>query len=86
MFSDEGSIAWPAAVYWSARNRVLYDAQLKAPPGLKPPHTEELHDFYDCVVNDRPSPVPYTETVKVIAILEGIYRSQREGREVTVGV
>lgn len=86
VFGDRGSIAWPAGVYYSARNRIMYDAQLKSPPGLKKPHTAELHDFYDCVVNDTPSPVPYTETVRVIAILEGIYRSQREGREVEVGV
>jgi predicted dehydrogenase len=86
VFGDKGSIAWPAGIYYSTKNRVMYDAQLKPPPGLKKPHTAELHDFYDCVVNDTPSPVPYTETVKVIAILEGIYRSQTEGREVEMKI
>jgi predicted dehydrogenase len=84
VFGRKATVYWPQGIVYSARNRVMYDAQLKPPPGLGKAHTEELHAFYDCVVNDKPSPVPYTETVKVIAILEAIYRSQVEGREVAV--
>lgn len=84
VFGTKGSIHWPSGAYYSTRNRVIYDAQLKAPPGLKKAHTAELHDFYDCVTNKKPSPVPYTETVKVIAILESIYKSEKLGREIKV--
>ena len=47
---------------------------------------EEIRAFHDCVVNDKPSPVPWTETIKVIAILEGIYKSSREQREVAIKI
>jgi hypothetical protein len=33
-------------------------------------------------VNHRPSPVPWTETIKVIGILEAVYASQARGREI----
>jgi predicted dehydrogenase len=81
---DRAAIDWPAGTVYGAKNRILFDAQLKAPPGLPKPHTAELQAFLDCVVNDRPSPVPYTQTVKVIAILEGIYQSQQLGREIAI--
>ena len=86
VFGDKGSVHWPSGTYYSTRNRVNFDAQLKAPGGLKRAHTAELHDFYDCVTNKKPSPVPYQETVKVIAILESIYKSEKTQREVKVKI
>jgi len=82
IFGSRGSIEWPSGKYWSARNGILYDAQLKEVAAPHPPHTAELHDFYDCVTNKKPSPVPWEETIKVIAILEGIYKSQEQAREI----
>ena len=82
IFGSAGSIYWPSGKYSSARRRVLYNAQLKEPQGLRPGHTAELFDFYDCVTQNKPSPVPWEETIKVIAILEGIYRSEKLKREI----
>ena len=45
-------------------------------------HWTEIWDFYDTVVNNKPSPVPAEESLKVIKILDGIYRSQKAGKEV----
>ncbi|MGQ9663169.1 MAG: Gfo/Idh/MocA family protein [Kiritimatiellia bacterium] len=84
IFGTKGSLEWPTAKYWSVRNRVLFDAQLKEPRGLPPPHTAELLDFFDCVTNHKPSPVPWQETIKVIAILESIYKSEKLQRELRV--
>jgi hypothetical protein len=35
-------------------------------------------------MNKKPSPVPWTETIKVIAILESVYAAQKKGTEVKV--
>ena len=48
------------------------------------PHIEEIKAFYECVTRDRPSPVPWTETIRVIAVLEAIYRSEVTGKEVSI--
>ena len=38
------------------------------------------------VANDAPSPVPAEQSLYVMSILDGIYRSQREGREVSITI
>lgn len=81
----KGKISWPDGKFASVQNGVLYDTEIKCATGL-PPHTQELYAFYDCVTSNKPSPVPYQETVKVIAILEAIYESSRLGREVKVKI
>jgi predicted dehydrogenase len=86
IFGTKGSVEWPTLKYWSARNRVLFDAQIKEAGGGLPPHTAELLEFCDCVVNNKPSPVPWQETIKVIAILESIYKSEETGKEIAVRI
>ena len=84
LFGRQASIAWPSAVYSSVANGALYDTTLQVPQ-VKSPHTEEIKDFARALREGRPSPVPATETIKVIAILEGIYRSSKlGGKEVAV--
>jgi predicted dehydrogenase len=82
IYGTGGTIQWPDGKYWSTRNGVRYSTQLKVRQDLPKAHTAELHDFYDCVANNKPSPVPWEQTVKVIGILEGIYKSSSTGREV----
>lgn len=41
-----------------------------------------VEEFAHAVVNGKPSPVPPEESLATIRILNGVYRSQREGREV----
>ncbi|MBA4387692.1 MAG: oxidoreductase [Verrucomicrobia bacterium] len=84
ILGSKGGVEWPTLKYWSARNHVLYDAQIKEQAGGLPAHTLELLDFCDCVVNNKPSPVPWQETIKVIAILEAIYSSESQRKEIRV--
>ncbi len=84
LYGAAGSVAWPSGEYATATNRALHDGVLKAAPGQKKPHTAEIHAFHNAIVNGKPSPVPWTESIKVIAILEGIYKSQKTGREVVL--
>jgi predicted dehydrogenase len=84
IYGKRASLEWPSGEFSTARDRVLQDGTLSPVKGLMPPHTAELFAFYDCVVNNKPSPVPVEETIKVIGILEGIYKSEKVNREVKI--
>jgi predicted dehydrogenase len=84
LFGDKGGVKWPAAEFSTVTNGVYVQGSLKHPLHVPHPHWNELAAFYDCVVNGKPSPVPWTETIKVIGILEAIYASEKERREVAV--
>jgi predicted dehydrogenase len=49
-------------------------------------HALECVEFARAVVEGLPSPVPAEQSLYVQAILDGVYRSQEEGREVKVSV
>jgi predicted dehydrogenase len=64
--------------------RQLYNRQLKVTSDQLEPHAQECVEFAKAVANDAPSPVPAEQSLYVMSILDGIYRSQREGREVAI--
>lgn len=84
LFGLEGGVKWPSGEFASVAGRAFTQGTLSWPDRIERPHGEEIRAFYDCVVNNKPSPVPWTETIRVIAILEAIYAAQERGREVTV--
>jgi predicted dehydrogenase len=84
LFGMEGGVKWPSGEFANVAGGALSQGSLTNPISGPPPHHAELADFADCVRQDRPSPVPWTETIRVIAILEAIYQSQKSGREVAV--
>jgi predicted dehydrogenase len=47
-------------------------------------HQKEIAAFADAVLNKKPSPVPTEQSLNVIRILHGLYRSNESGREVEV--
>src|SRR5438128_1667658 len=47
---------------------------------------EEMQAFTDAIREDRPAPIPAEEVVWTNVIMDGIYRSAAEGREVPVGL
>jgi predicted dehydrogenase len=51
-------------------------------PGTAP-HSDQIRAFLTAVEKNKPVPVPPEETLEVIKILEGIYRSSATGKEVT---
>ncbi len=81
LFGRKGSVAWPQNEAYTAVNRVIVDQQIYPTTGLRPPHTEEIFAFAQAIREGGSSPVPVEQTLKVTAILEGIYRSARSGRE-----
>jgi predicted dehydrogenase len=47
---------------------------------------EEMQAFTDAIRENRPAPIPAEEVVWTNVIMDGIYRSAAEGREVAVGL
>lgn len=85
LYGQKGSLHWPSGQYCSAVNRTLIDTTIVPATGLQPSHTEEILAFADAIRNKKPSPVPFADSLKVITILEGIYKSSKLGREIKVG-
>lgn len=86
LFGTKGSVAWPAAHFAGAANGTLFDSTLLI-PHIASPHGNAIKAFAAALRGNKPSPVPATETIKVIAILEAIYRSSTMGgKEVAVKV
>jgi predicted dehydrogenase len=84
LFGRNGGVKWPTAEFAAVQAGVFTQGTLTLPVQVEKAHYEELRAFHDCVVHDKPSPVPWRETYKVISILEAIYRSQEMGREVVL--
>ncbi|NLF39909.1 Gfo/Idh/MocA family oxidoreductase [bacterium] len=86
LFGRKGGVSWPAGHYSSAANGALFDAAIQA-HHVQSAHAEEIKAFAHAVRTGGPSPVPVDQTIKVIAILEGIMRSsERGGREVALNL
>jgi predicted dehydrogenase len=68
----------------SSRNETqqVLDTQLKSKRDLGEPHARECMEFAEAIIEGRPSPVPPEESLHVTAILDGLYRSAEERREV----
>ncbi len=84
LFGLEGGVRWPSGETVEVTGGALAQGHLENPGLDIPPHHAELAAFATCVRDDLPSPVPWTESIRVISILESIYQSQERGREVAV--
>ena len=84
LFGLEGGVKWPSAEFTGVSGGALHQGVLENSGRSIPPHHAEIAAFAQCVREDLPSPVPWTESIRVIAILEAIYQSQARGREVAV--
>jgi predicted dehydrogenase len=86
LYGMHGGVKWPSGEFAAVQAGVFTQGTLMLPTQVDKPHWEELRAFHDCIVNGTPSPVPWRETLKVIAILEAIYESQEQGREVVLNL
>jgi predicted dehydrogenase len=84
LFGMNGGVKWPSGEFASVANRALLHGTIQHPQSVNRPHWEEIRAFRDAVVHQQPSPVPWTESIKVIGVLEAIYQSQLEGREIVL--
>jgi len=83
LYGEKGGSHWPSNELLTASNdtRQLLNTQLQnAEAGA--PHAKECMAFAEAVANGKPSPVPAEQSFDVIAILDGLYRSAKAGKEV----
>jgi predicted dehydrogenase len=86
LYGTRGGAHWPRCEVLESNKQTkqFYNKTLKLmPPGLEA-HAEECVQFARAVAEGAPSPVPAEQSLQVLRILDGIYRSQKVGAEVRI--
>jgi len=84
LYGTGGGIEWPANLLLQSDNETkrTLDVQLgKVGQGMEA-HAAECVAFADAIANGKPSPVPAENSLDVQTILNGLYESAKQGREV----
>ena len=86
LYGTEGGCHWPKAefLHTNYATRQFTNCTLQRTQDPMEPHALECVEFARALAAGEPSPVPPEQSLQVLAILDGIYRSQKEGREVAV--
>jgi predicted dehydrogenase len=86
LYGTEGGCHWPKAEFLSTNyaTRQLVNSTLQLIKDSMEPHAKECVEFARAVAEGAPSPVPAEQSLQVLAILDGIYRSQAVGGEVAL--
>lgn len=80
----EAGAEWPAMTVHSEKAGCLIDEQLAFQDDRADGHHTEILAFARAVLKGEPSPVPPEQSLIVLRILDGLYRSHELGREVEV--
>jgi predicted dehydrogenase len=83
VFGTEGGASLHPLKIFTEKNRVLLDITPVFLPDVNT-HSAEIASFVQSVREDKPVAVPGEEGLKVTKILDAIYKSSEEGREVPV--
>lgn len=88
LYGTEGGCEWPNAEFLKNDyvNKQMINSTLQLTQDTVEPHAQECVEFARVVAEDLPSPVPAEHSLYVQTILDGIYRSQKAGHEVSVSV
>lgn len=84
LYGRDGGAHWPSATLMSTgySTRQLYTTGLQVTGSEMPPHALECVEFAAALAAGLPSPVPPEQSLQVMEILDGVYRSQALGREI----
>jgi predicted dehydrogenase len=84
LYGTRGGCHWPAGEFYETdfTARLHRDRALRVPEDALRPHAIECIAFAQAIVDDAPSPVPAEQSLQVMTILDGVYRSQEAGGEV----
>ena len=87
LYGTHGGCHWPTCEFYETDYAVQqhHDRTLKVAPDALRAHALECIAFAQAVVDGAPSPVPAEQSLQVMAILDGVYRSQVAGSEVRLG-
>lgn len=85
LYGDRGGAHWPSNEILTTNNKTRQhlNTQLVNAEGGEP-HAKECMAFAEAVALGKPSPVPAEQSLDVIAVLDGLYRSAASGKEVTI--
>ena len=85
LYGDKGGACWPDNEIVTTNNatKQLLNTRLQLGHD-QAPHARECMAFAEAIAEGRRSPVPAEQSLGVIAILDGIYRSAASGREVNL--
>jgi predicted dehydrogenase len=83
LFGTKAGAAHPDLTIAAEHDQVQVDTTITNAPQLNG-HEEEIRAFFDAVTNGKKSPVPAEQSLQVIKVLDGIYRSHKLGREVKI--
>lgn len=84
LMGTEAGAEWPELTIHSESAGSVTDTQLKYADNKIGGHANEIAAFADAVLTGKPSPVPTEQSLNVIRILDGLYRSNASGKEVRV--
>ncbi len=84
LYGTKAGSHWPKCEIYESNyaTRQHYNRTLKLVADTMEPHALECVEFARAVANGGPSPVPAEQSLQVLTILDGIYRSQAIGKEV----
>ena len=86
LYGTEAGCHWPECKFLdtSYQTKQMQNRTLMLTQDVMEAHALECVEFARCVADGLPSPVPAEQSMQVMSILDGIYRSQAEGREVAI--
>ncbi len=84
LYGTKGGCHWPKCEVYSSnyQTQQLYNRALQLTQDTLEPHALECVEFAQAVVDGAPSPVPAEQSLQVMTILDGVYRSQKSGAEI----
>ncbi|MAS35791.1 MAG: oxidoreductase [Anaerolineaceae bacterium] len=86
LYGTRGGSHWPGCNIYTTNyeTRQQYNLTLQKTADIMEPHALECVEFAQAIVDGAPSPVPAEHSLQVLTILDGIYRSQESGHEVSL--
>jgi predicted dehydrogenase len=86
LYGTKAGSHWPKCEVYETNyaTQQHYNRTLKLTADKLEPHAQECVEFAQAVIDGAPSPVPAEQSLQVMTILDGVYRSQRERREVVL--
>ncbi|HEX9995968.1 MAG TPA: Gfo/Idh/MocA family oxidoreductase [Abditibacterium sp.] len=87
LYGTQSGSHWPSNKLITTNNTTqrLYDTQLNDPGSGQEAHARECAAFAEAIATGAPSPVPAEQSRDVQSILNGLYESAAQGKEVRIG-
>ncbi len=86
LYGDRGGAHYPSNQLFSSNNETkqLLTTKLELGADKMKPHALECMAFAEAIANGKPSPVPAEQSLDVQVILDGLYQSAAQGREISL--